>query len=116
MVSLSRGARRKGPALPRLSELVDLADGVAQGLERAAQQARDVHLRDPELRRDLRLRQPLLEAEVQDPARAGVEGLQAGAEHDARVGAGEAALLDRHVEPSLAALVVARRQEGRRAG
>src|SRR5439155_670251 len=42
-------------------------------LERAADQPRDVHLRDPDLLRDLRLGQPLEEAQVKDRALALVE-------------------------------------------
>src|SRR5205814_6240227 len=48
-------------------------DLLADLLERAADQPRDVHLRDPDLLRDLRLRQPLEEAQVQDCALALVE-------------------------------------------
>src|SRR5687768_2684171 len=36
-------------------------------LERAADQARDVHLRDPDPRGDLRLGQPLVEPQEDDP-------------------------------------------------
>ena len=46
-------------------------DLVADLLERAADQARDVHLRDPDLLGDLRLRQPLEEAQVEDRAARG---------------------------------------------
>src|SRR5262249_28790854 len=55
-------------------------------LERAANQPRDVHLRDADLRRDLRLRQPLEEAEVQDPPLPVVEHAKARLEHGAVLG------------------------------
>ena len=50
--------------------LVDLADRRAQLGQRAAQQARDVHLRDADAGRDLRLRQAFLEAHRDDLALA----------------------------------------------
>ena len=53
-------------------------DLVADLLERAADQARDMHLRDPDLLGDLGLCQPLEEAEVQDPALALVEDTEPG--------------------------------------
>ena len=58
-------------------------DLVAHLLERAADEARDVHLRDPDLLGDLRLGQPLEEAQVEDPALALVERAQAGRENGA---------------------------------
>ena len=42
-----------------------------------------MHLRDPDLLRDLRLRQPVEEAEVEDPPLALVEHAEAGREHGA---------------------------------
>src|SRR3954452_1230427 len=56
-------------------------DLVADLLERAPDQARDVHLRDPDLLRDLRLREPLEEAQVQDRPLAVVEHSEPGREH-----------------------------------
>ena len=44
--------------------------------ERAPQQPRDVHLRNAELGRDLRLRQPVEEAQDDDPALPLVELLE----------------------------------------
>src|SRR5215217_1811193 len=52
-------------------------------LERAPDQARDVHLRDPDLLRDLRLRQALEEAQVEDPPLALVERAEPRREHGA---------------------------------
>src|SRR4051812_5067485 len=58
-------------------------DLVADLLERTADQARDVHLRDPDLLRDLRLREALEETEVEDRALALVEDSEPGREHRA---------------------------------
>src|SRR5512146_1353983 len=58
-------------------------DLLADLLERAADQARDVHLRDPDLLGDLGLRQALEEAQVQDLPLALVEHPEAGREHRA---------------------------------
>src|SRR5579883_1238944 len=58
-------------------------DLLADLLERAADQARDVHLRDPDLLGDLRLCQALEEAEVEDRALAVVERPEARREHGA---------------------------------
>src|SRR5712691_7631386 len=58
-----------------------VGDLVADLLERAADQPRHVHLRDPDLLRDLRLGQALEEAQVQDPALALVEDAEARREH-----------------------------------
>src|SRR3712207_7590581 len=48
-------------------------------------QARDVHLRDADARRDLRLRQPFDEAQLEHLAIAVVELLEGGLEGDARL-------------------------------
>ena len=58
-------------------------DLLADLLERPADQARDVHLRDAHLRGDLRLRQAFPEAQVEDPALALVEDFEPGREHGA---------------------------------
>src|SRR5579884_1032147 len=62
---------------------VELVGGdlLADLLERPADQPRDVHLRDAHLLRDLRLRQPFEEAQVQDLPLAVVEHLEPGREH-----------------------------------
>src|SRR5712691_5661801 len=56
-------------------------DLLADLLERTADQAGHVHLRDPDLLRDLRLRQALEEAEMQNLALAVVEDAEARREH-----------------------------------
>src|SRR5436189_1738712 len=56
---------------------------LADLLERTADQAGHVHLRDPDLLRDLRLRQAFEEAEVQNLALAVVEDAEARREHGA---------------------------------
>src|SRR5436305_4724766 len=61
-------------------------DLLADLLERAPDQTRHVHLRDPDLLRDLRLRQPFEEAQVQDLALALVEDAEARREHGAILG------------------------------
>src|SRR5215211_1183692 len=68
--------------------LLDLVGGDlgANLLERPPDQARDVHLRDPDLLGDLRLSQALEEAQVQDHPLAVVEHLEARLEHDAVLG------------------------------
>src|SRR6266536_1146755 len=58
-------------------------DLVADLLQRAPDQPRHVHLRDADLLRNLRLRQPLEEAQVEDLALALVEHAEAGREHGA---------------------------------
>src|SRR5206468_1896140 len=75
--------RRGGSALGGAPVRVDLLGGdlVADLLERAPDQPRDVHLRDPDLLSDLRLRQALEEAQVQDPALALVECAEPRREH-----------------------------------
>src|SRR5918911_1309564 len=52
-------------------------DLVADLLQRATDQPRDVHLRDPDLLGDLRLRQPLEEAQVEDLPLAVVQDAEA---------------------------------------
>src|SRR5439155_23916578 len=61
-------------------------DLVPDLLERPPDQARDVHLRDADLLRDLRLRQPLEEAQVEDRPLAVVEDTEAGLEQGAVLG------------------------------
>src|SRR3954470_12758083 len=61
-------------------------DLVPDLLERAADQPRHVHLRDPDLLRDLRLGQPLEEPQVQDHALALVEHLEPRRQHRAILG------------------------------
>src|ERR1044072_2184091 len=56
-------------------------DLLADLLERAADQPRHVHLRDADLLGDLRLRQPLEEAQVENPPLALVEDTETGLEH-----------------------------------
>src|SRR3954471_17005931 len=58
-------------------------DLVPDLLERAADEARDVHLRDPDLLCDLGLRQPVEEPELQDVPLALIEDPEAGGEHGA---------------------------------
>src|SRR4029077_5509359 len=60
-----------------------LGDRLADLLERTPDQAGDVHLVDPDLLRDLRLRQPLEEAELEDLPLTLVQYLEAGREHRA---------------------------------
>src|SRR6266516_7173950 len=87
-------------------------------LERPADETGDVHLRDPDLLRDLRLGQALEEAQVQDPPLALVEGLEAGREDGHVLGDLVARLLgaDRLERVERALLVLARaRREGERA-
>src|SRR5919198_4497882 len=74
--------RRSAPSCLRL-DLVLGHDLFADLLERAADQARHVHLRNADLLRDLRLRQALEEAQVQDPALALVEDAETGRQHRA---------------------------------
>src|SRR4051794_29225978 len=70
----ARGALRGG-------NLLLGGDLLANLLQRAPDQPRDVHLRDADLLRDLRLRQPLEEAQVKDPALALVEHAEARRQH-----------------------------------
>src|ERR687888_668531 len=72
--------RRSAPSCLRL-DLVLGHDLFADLLERAADQPRHVHLRDADLLRDLRLRQALEEAQVEDLALALVEDPKPGREH-----------------------------------
>src|SRR5579864_1651873 len=72
-------ATRAGARLVRGDLLADL-------LERAADQPRDVHLRDSDLLRDLRLRQAVEEAQLEDHPLAVVERAEAGREHGAVLG------------------------------
>jgi len=51
-------------------------DVLAEHLERLAQEPRDLHLRDAERRRDLGLREPLEEAQVQHPLLLGSQVFQ----------------------------------------
>src|SRR5438477_4695854 len=69
-----------------VGKLLIRCDLLADLLERAADQPRDVHLRDPHLLRDLRLGQPLEEAQVEDHALALVECAEPGSEHGAVLG------------------------------
>src|SRR5215203_4383167 len=75
----SRSARGAAPRL-RLSAVL-ARDLVADLLQGATDQARHVHLRDPDLLRDLRLRESLGEAEVEDRALALVEHPEPRREH-----------------------------------
>src|SRR5688500_16710594 len=61
-------------------------DLLADLLERAPDQTRDVHLRDPHLLRDLRLRQALEEPQMEDLPLALVEHLKSRREHRAILG------------------------------
>ena len=65
-------------------------DGVAQRVDRAADEPRDVHLRDPDLVGDLALGQPLEEAQAQDLALARGQLVEAAAQHQALLGSLEA--------------------------
>src|SRR5581483_3939033 len=82
-----RRARRSGGRSTRAVR-IELVRGdlVADLLERPADQARDVHLRDADLLCDLRLREPFEEPKVQDLALALVEDLEARREHRAILG------------------------------
>ena len=79
----------KGAAQPAARFLGDrllasvVPDLVPDPLEGAADQPRHVHLRDPDLLRDLRLRQPLEEAQVEDQPLALVQRPEARREHRA---------------------------------
>src|SRR3954451_12474632 len=55
--------------------------GRGETVERPSQQARDVHLRDPDLLRDLGLREVLLEAQPQDRALSLGQGAERPAQH-----------------------------------
>ena len=57
-----------------------LGDRLADLLERAPDQPGDVHLRDPDLLRDLRLGQALEETELEDVPLPLVQDLEAGRE------------------------------------
>src|SRR6476659_7291408 len=70
-----------GPAL-RLDVLFG-RDLLADLFERAADQPRDVHLRDSDLLRDLRLRQPFEETQMEDLALALVKDAKPRREHGA---------------------------------
>src|SRR5919197_2203222 len=74
------GALLGGARAPAERFLLEL-DLLADLLERAPDQPRHVHLRDPDPLRDLRLRQALEEAEVEDRPLALVERLETRLEH-----------------------------------
>src|SRR5262245_52632898 len=63
--------------------LVFGGDFFSDRFERSTDKARDVHLRDADLLRDLRLRQPLEESQVENCALAVVENAEAGLEQRA---------------------------------
>src|SRR4051812_44474800 len=69
------------------SELIEVhvSQFVADPLARASQEARDVHLRDADARRDLGLRQTLLEAEAQHQAVAVVERVERAGDEQPRL-------------------------------
>src|SRR5579864_2825759 len=75
-----RSATRAG------ARLLVRGDLLADLLERAANQARDMHLRDPDLLCDLRLRQTVEEPELENHPLAVVERTEAGREHGAVLG------------------------------
>src|SRR5262249_1198027 len=79
----SRGCGSAAPRLPRLHLVLLVDDLLADLLERTADETRHVHLRDPDLLRDLRLRQSFEEPQMQDPALAIVEDTEAGRQHRA---------------------------------
>src|SRR3954453_1914714 len=98
------------PTILGVSRLLFGGDLLADLLQGPPDQPRDVHLRDADLLRDLRLRQSLEEAQVQDPALALVEDAEAGREHGAVLGDLVLVLLgpERLERVELAVLVVAR--------
>src|SRR4051812_34803992 len=73
--------RRRSPSRGLALRLLLGGDLLADLLERAANQPRDVHLRDAHLLGDLRLRQPFEEAQMQDLSLALVEHTEARREH-----------------------------------
>src|SRR5919201_5030052 len=106
------GARR------RALLLVLVRDLLADLFERAADEARDVHLRDPHLLGDLRLGQALEEPQVEDLPLPFVQGAEAGREHGPVLRDLVLVLLgaERLQRVNLALLVLARaRRKGERA-
>src|SRR5262249_27920522 len=78
----------RGAGLPRSSRLEGqrlfvFGDRLANLLERASDETGDVHLRDPDLLRDLRLRQAVEEAELQNLPLTLVQGFEAGSKYGA---------------------------------
>src|SRR5947209_5541927 len=71
--------------LPR-GRLLGLGDRLADLLQRAPDEAGDVHLRDADLLRDLRLREAVEEAELKDHPLARIQSAEAGREHRAILG------------------------------
>ena len=72
------GDREPHRARAHVGSSVDRLEAAPHRHERAAQQARDVHLRDADSRRDLRLRQALEEPQLDDRPLARVERVEAG--------------------------------------
>src|SRR2546430_14838264 len=79
----SSGTRDRLAAAARCARLFVGGDLVADLLERASDQARHVHLRDADLLRDLRLGQPVEEAQLEDLSLALVKRLEARGEYGA---------------------------------
>src|SRR3954451_21511385 len=95
-----------------------LPELVAHAIERAPDQPRDVHLRDPDLLGDLRLGEALLEAHAEDLSLALRQAREGGLERGAVVGAVELLVLaaDRLHRVEVALVARPRRQGGRCVG